>query len=157
MEMDVILEDARWQALDLDAVAARALAAVAARVGLDAAEAALLAADDARIAALNRDFRGKPTPTNVLSWPASVVEPPALPAPDAPGAPVFLGDLALAYETCAVEAEAGGVPLADHVTHLIIHGLLHLLGYDHVEDDAGDLMEALEIDILATLDIASPY
>ena len=84
----------------------------------------------ARIAALNADFRGKPAPTNVLSWPSGE-------GPAAPGEPRFLGDLALAWETCLAEAEAAGIAPADHVTHLVVHGVLHLVGYDHADGRRG--------------------
>jgi len=117
-----------------------------------------LAQDDARISALNEGFRGKAQATNVLSWPSqergALVEGarPELPVGDAE-----LGDLALAYETCTREAKSGGIALEAHVTHLIVHGTLHLLGYDHVRDGDGDLMEATEIAILSKLGIANPY
>ena len=113
--------------------------------------------NDARIAALNADFRGKAVPTNVLSWPAfdgpAPEEPPGLPGEG----PLFLGDIALAYETCAREAEEAGVSLADHAAHLVVHGTLHLLGHDHAEDGAAEAMEAIETKVLATMGIASPY
>ncbi len=155
--VDLVIEDPRWEALGLGALAERA-----ARVALEAAgmeparcELSLLGCDDARIAALNADFRGKPKPTNVLSWPAFEDE---IPEPD-PGdpEPLFLGDIALAYETCAREAEEGSISLADHATHLVVHGLLHLLGYDHEMEAEADAMEAFETKILASLGVADPY
>lgn len=149
--VDVVIEDPRWQDLDIEALAERAARAAVVAEGLDPSgcEIALLAADDARIAALNAEFRGKPTPTNVLSWPSGETPP--------PGEPRFLGDLALAYETCRAEAAAAGLPEADHVTHLVVHGVLHLLGHDHVDPAEGDAMEALETKILASLGVANPY
>lgn len=162
MAVDVLMEDDRWTALALDALAAAAFDAVMADRGLDADdwEVALLAADDARIAELNGAFRGKATATNVLSWPSEergAPEEGADPAPPEGGGDPELGDLALAYETCAREAEMGGIALKDHVTHLIVHGLLHLLGYDHERDADGDLMESRETAILAKLGVADPY
>ena len=95
--------------------------------------------------------------TNVLSWPAfaggAPEEPPGLPGEG----PLFLGDLALAYETCLREAEAAGVPLADHVAHLVVHGVLHLLGHDHADDAEAEAMEDLETKVLASLGVANPY
>lgn len=162
---DVVIEDARWQAAGLEALAEAAAQALRAELGLPGCglTACLLGADDARIAALNADFRAKPQPTNVLSWPAAEVAPPAPGlAPPAPLAgpaddPTELGDIALAYETCAREAEAQSKTLADHTTHLILHGFLHLLGYDHSADADASLMEAIETRTLARMGIADPY
>jgi probable rRNA maturation factor len=161
--VDVVIGDARWEALDLPELADRAAAATLARLGLAAPwEVALLATSDAEIARLNAEFRGKPAPTNVLSWPAQPLAPPAPgqppppPTPDATGERA-LGDVALAWETCAREAEIGGKPLADHATHLVVHAILHLLGYDHICDDDAALMEGLETEILKGLGLPDPY
>lgn len=164
MTLDVVIEDARWQALGLEPLAERAVGATLAALGIDAeeAEATLLACDDARIAVLNADFRDKPTPTNVLSWPAEergadeAGTPPDPPETDAFGA-VELGDMAIAWETCEREAAEQGKTLADHVTHLVVHATLHLLGYDHVREEDAALMEATEVRILASLGVADPY
>ena len=80
-------------------------------------------------------------------------EPPGLPGEG----PLFLGDLALGFETCAREAEAAGIPLADHAAHLVVHGVLHLLGHDHASDAEAEAMEALETKVLASMGIANPY
>jgi probable rRNA maturation factor len=155
--VDLVIEEPRWEVLGLGAIAEAAARRTLEVAGLDPArhEVSLLGCDDARIAALNGDFRGKPGPTNVLSWPAFDGE---VPEPDpADPQPVFLGDLAIAYGTCAREAEEGGIPLADHVTHLVVHGLLHLLGYDHEMEDEADAMEAFESKILASMGVADPY
>ena len=165
MLTDTILEDDRWQAAGLAPLAERAALAALGHLGLDPAlfEVAVLACDDARIAVLNADFRGKPQPTNVLSWPAwdlsSETEggAPEAPEPGTPEAPEALGDIAIAYETCAREAADAGKPLADHVTHLVVHGLLHLLGYDHVRDGDATVMERLEVQILGKLGVEDPY
>jgi probable rRNA maturation factor len=153
MVVDVVTEDSRWADVAIDALALRASNAALARLGLDpdVIEVALLACDDARIATLNAEFRGKPAPTNVLSWPAENLSP-----GDPPSDPE-IGDIAIAFDTCAAEAEAAGKPLADHVTHLIVHGTLHLLGYDHIDDDDAALMEGLETEILGNLGLADPY
>lgn len=160
MSVDVVIEDPRWNEAGLDALAERAVAAVLNHLGLRPGdwEVVVMGCDDARIAALNADFRGKAQPTNVLSWPSedrAVAEagmPPALPEGD-PG----LGDIAIAYETCLREAADGGKSLSDHASHLVVHGTLHLLGYDHVREADGDLMEALETAILAKLEVPDPY
>lgn len=162
--VDTLCEDPRWQAFGLDA-----LAEVAARAALqalalnpDGFEISLLACDDARIADLNAEFRGKPVPTNVLSWPsdergaAEDGEMPDLPEGDAE-MPEELGDIAIAWDTCAREAAEQGKPMRDHVTHLMVHGTLHLLGYDHIRDKDAELMEALEVRILASLGLDDPY
>lgn len=150
--VETLVEDQRWEALDVPSLAGRAAAAALAAGGLDPAhcEIGLLAGDDARIAELNMTWRGKAGPTNVLSWPSAD-------GPAAPGEPRFLGDLALGYETCAAEAEAAGITPADHVTHLVVHGVLHLLGHDHEDDAEAEAMEALERKVLATLGVADPY
>lgn len=157
---DVLIEDPRWSDLDLEPLAQRAVAAALANLPAAEWEVSLLACNDARIAALNADFRGKPQPTNVLSWPSEERAsdrpgtPPALPDP---ADDLALGDLAIAFDTCLAEAREAGLPLADHVTHLLVHGTLHLLGYDHEDDADGNLMEAAETRILAGLGIADPY
>lgn len=157
MEIDISVEARGWESMDIAGCADCATAAVARRLSLPAdCEVTLLACDDTRIAALNADFRGKPRPTNVLSWPAQELSPPELPMPDPDGS-IHLGDIALAYETCAREAEGQGKSLADHTTHLILHGLLHLLGYDHETDADAARMEALEVEILGKLGISDPY
>ena len=157
MIVETIIEDERWAEAGLEPLAERACAAALDHLGIDGAEISLLACDDTRIAALNADFRGKPVPTNVLSWPseergAEVPGGEPLPPED-----LELGDIAIAFETCAREAVAADKPFADHVTHLLVHGTLHLLGYDHIEDKDAGLMEALEVEILGKLGIADPY
>ncbi|MBU2983410.1 rRNA maturation RNase YbeY [Lentibacter algarum] len=164
MLVDLILEAPDWESHNLAALSERAATMTLAHLGLSAAnhEIALLACNDARIATLNTDFRNKPTPTNVLSWPEedlSAALPGAAPGvPDTTGpSEGFLGDIAIAYETCAREAAEQGKPFAAHVTHLIVHATLHLLGYDHIRDEDATLMEALEVEILGKLGLADPY
>lgn len=159
--VDVLVEDPRWEEAGLSGLAGRAVTAALAHLGLDPAawEVAILGCDDARIAELNATFRGKPAPTNVLSWPAedlSPGRPGAAPEPPSGDAPE-LGDIAIAYDTCAREAAAGGKPLADHVTHLVVHGVLHLLGYDHQTEADATRMERLETEILGKMGVADPY
>lgn len=156
--IEVIVEDDRWQGLDPDALVTRAVRAALDHLGVAEDELAVLLADDARIAALNADFRGKPRPTNVLSWPAAeraAEDDGATPGPPGPGE--GLGDIALAFETCEAEARDAGRPLADHATHLVVHGLLHCLGYDHERDGDATLMERLEVEILGNLGLDDPY
>jgi len=125
--------------------------------GIGAAGISLLLTDDAAIHALNREWRGKDSPTNVLSFPATETAEGTMPEPEFAGVPLELGDIALAYETCERESQVQGKRFADHVAHLVLHGVLHLLGYDHLEEDQAQRMEALEIRILAGLGIADPY
>jgi probable rRNA maturation factor len=152
--VEAVVEDARWEEVGIEALAERAARATLAVVGRDQArhEISLLAGDDARIAALNAGFRGKASATNVLSWPAFAG---AIPVPG-PGR-LFLGDIALAFETCAAEAAAAGAPLAEHAAHLVVHGVLHLLGHDHQTDAEAEAMEALETKILASMGLGNPY
>ena len=163
--VETVIEDARWGAFGLAPLSERGARATLVRLGLPARgfQISLMGCDDARIASLNADFRGKPVPTNVLSWPSEeraaefVGEAPPHPDPGPADDPESLGDIAIAWDTCAREAEAQGKPMADHVTHLIVHGVLHLLGYDHVEAEDAALMEGLEVEILASLGVSDPY
>jgi probable rRNA maturation factor len=163
--VDIVIEDDRWEAFGLEPLAERAVRAALEGAGLGAAgfSVVLMGCDDARIAALNADFRGKPVPTNVLSWPSEErgAEVPGgvpdLPAPGDAEEPCELGDIAIAFETCAREAEVQGKPMADHVSHLVVHGLLHCLGYDHVDESDAARMEGLEVRILASLGLSDPY
>ena len=163
--VDIVIEDARWEAFGLEPLAERAVSAALAGAGLgtEGYSVVLMGCDDARIAELNADFRGKPQPTNVLSWPSeerSAEEAggvPDLPAPGDDEDPCELGDIAIAFETCEREAAEQGKPMAEHVTHLVVHGLLHCLGYDHVEEADAAVMEGLEVRILASLGLSDPY
>ena len=153
---DVVVEDDRWQAAELDSLSVRALDALQRWLGA-AGEIVVMGCDDARIAALNADFRGKPRATNVLSWPSVEHEPHDPGArPDLPEDEEW-GDIAISFDTCAAEAEAQGKPLDHHVIHLLIHAGLHLVGYDHENDADAETMEAAERSILSTLDIPDPY
>ncbi|MGD9800398.1 MAG: rRNA maturation RNase YbeY [Parvularculaceae bacterium] len=145
-DFDVIIEDERWfGALDgVDAFAERCRAAAADFEPALAAGAALLLADDRTLADLNQRFRGIEKPTNVLSFPSGRDT-------------GFLGDIAIAFETCLRESEAQGIAFRDHAAHLIVHGLLHLAGYDHEADDEANEMESLETRILAKLGVTDPY
>jgi probable rRNA maturation factor len=111
---------------------------------------------NAEVQTLNAQWRGKDKPTNVLSFP--MLEPSELDAlAKTDDGEVLLGDMILAFETCHAEAKEKTIPLADHVTHLIAHGTLHLLGLDHIDDIQAEHMEALEVKALASLGLANPY
>ncbi|MBN2741565.1 MAG: rRNA maturation RNase YbeY [Rhodobacteraceae bacterium] len=164
MDIDLEIAAAGWDALDLPLLSERAARLVLTDRGLDPdiCTLSILACDDARIAELNEDFRAKAQATNVLSWPAEergAEQPgatPGLPQPDIFGE-IELGDIAIAYETCAREAADQGKSLENHVTHLIIHAILHLLGYDHIRDEDAQLMEEIEIRLLESQGIVNPY
>lgn len=164
MEIDLEIADPRWEALGLEDLAARAARLVLEDRGIapGLCHLSVLACDDARIAELNAEFRDKPKATNVLSWPAEergaeeAGAGPALPSPDVFGE-IELGDLAIAYETCAREAGEQGKTPADHTLHLLIHATLHLLGYDHIRDADAELMEQIEIRLLESVGIRNPY
>lgn len=163
--VETVFEDNRWEAFGLAVIAERTARATLVNLGLPTKGFAisLLGCDDARIAVPNAGFRGKPAPTNVLSWPSeergAVIsgEAPLFPQAGTSADPDSLGDIAIAWETCAAEAEAQSKSMEDHVAHLIVHGVLHLLGYDHVEDADADLMERCEVCILASLGVSDPY
>jgi probable rRNA maturation factor len=158
VELDIDIEQpwpvGEWEALALRA--AEAASDVAPELGNPRLGASILFTSDAEIHALNREWRERDKPTNVLSFP--MLERGDLLALTAEGPPELLGDVALAYETCAREAAEKGVPLADHAAHLIVHGLLHLAGHDHEISPAdADAMEALEVKALELIGIADPY
>lgn len=153
IEIDLSITCAAWKrarpsaASVARAAAQAALAQSGKRIG--AAELSLVLADDATVRDLNGRWRGKDAPTNVLAF--------ASDAPPAKGKPVLLGDVVLAYETVAREAKEQRKHLADHLRHLVIHGVLHLIGYDHMKAAPAKRMEALETRILASLGVADPY
>jgi len=163
VHLEINAEDPRWG--DLDPLARAAVEATLQHLGHDPSlfEVSLLACDDARIRALNAGHRDKDKPTNVLSWPAWDLSPqtpggaPEAPETGTPEDPEALGDIALAYETCQREAAEQGKPFTDHVTHLIVHSTLHLLGYDHESDADAALMEKTEVAVLALMGVGNPY
>jgi probable rRNA maturation factor len=153
IEIDIAREAGDWPAEEeLRGHAGMATGAVFAELAITdpASELSLLFTDDASIRTLNRDWRGKDQATNVLSFPAFEV---------VPGDPLppMLGDIILAFETVSAEAALEAKPFAHHLIHLIVHGLLHLLGYDHENDAEADEMEGLERKVLARLAIPDPY
>lgn len=142
--IEVEIDDGAWSEA-LPDVAAQVERAAAAALGTVQGDVVVLLADDDHVQEINGRFRDKDRPTNVLSFPA----------PDSV-AP-HLGDLILAYGVCAEEARAQGKTLADHLAHLTVHGVLHLLGRDHEDDAEAEAMEGEERSILASLGIADPY
>ncbi|WP_300542761.1 rRNA maturation RNase YbeY [Maricaulis sp.] len=145
--VDLIVEDEAWTAISgKTRLAETAIAAACEELDeRRAGVVAILLTGDAAIADLNRDFRAKDGPTNVLSFPAGE------------HADNHLGDIALAAGVVAQEAEARGIALEDHLRHLIVHGFLHLQGYDHQHDDEAEIMEDLERRALARLGVGDPY
>jgi probable rRNA maturation factor len=143
---ELCIEDDAWAAAlpDLEALSDRIAKQISTLIETPALTAAILLTSNDEVADLNSQWRGKPGPTNVLSFPA----------PEGAGT---LGDIALAYGVIADEARAQGKAFADHTAHLMVHGALHLLGYDHEVDDEATEMEGLEIECLAALGIANPY
>lgn len=157
LAVSVAGEGAAWTALPVGVPAklARQVAGALARSGLLPAPrtgAALLLTSDAAVRRLNKQWRGIDKPTNVLSFPS-----PARPAGIRSSSRLHLGDLVLAEETLMREAHDLGIDAADHYRHLVLHGLLHLLGYDHETDPQAETMEQLEVRLLATLGVADPY
>jgi len=146
--IEVEIEDAAWTAALPDAAAVVERAATAA-LGTVEGDVVALLTDDPTVRDLNARFRDKDQPTNVLSFPAAEMT--------LPGQAPHLGDLVLAFGVCAAEAEAQGKTLADHLSHLTVHGVLHLLGRDHEVEAEAEEMEAEERSILASLGVADPY
>ena len=151
VEIDVIVRSARWRKRPTaKTIVKRAVLAAVEAISTPSTELAIVLADDSAIQTLNRDWRGKNAPTNVLSFPAA-----------APGksrsAPPYIGDIIIAYQTVAREAVAEGKPFNHHLAHLAVHGFLHLLGYDHENDRDAQKMERLERKILKRLAVPDPY
>jgi len=145
--IDIEIEDPAWAAAlpDAEALALAAAEAALLQEGADGEGVVLLLTDDAAVQDLNARFRGKDAATNVLSFPAP------------PNLERHLGDVALAFGVCAREADEQNKPLAHHLQHLVAHGVLHLLGYDHMSDDEAEAMEGLERVVLAGLGVPDPY
>jgi probable rRNA maturation factor len=167
LAVDVLIDAQAWQTLpEAEDIVRRAIAFAAAsgveirrpdtrpaprKRGKAAWRLCILLSGDERIARLNGQWRGQEKPTNVLSFPAPVL------FDAAPNENTPLGDIAIAYETLAREAEENGLEVSNHLSHLVVHGFLHLLGYDHHMDDEAERMERLERDILARMGVDDPY
>lgn len=153
-QIEVTVEAEAWFAAvtDPEKLCRRVVAGVLAREAPhDAVEVSVLLADDERVRSLNRAWRGKDSPTNVLAFPAEAGPPPGS------GMPWLLGDIVVALETTRREAEAEGKRLEDHLSHLLVHGALHLLGYDHGAEEEARAMEAREVELLRGFGVADPY
>jgi probable rRNA maturation factor len=168
--IDIKVDSPLWKAQHgVKALLLRAICEAAAMAATSGGELAIVLTDDSAIRALNRNWRGKDQPTNVLSFPANSPSPP-LPRKrgkvrvgavsrraGARGRVRLLGDIVIAYETMAREALAEHRPFTHHLAHLAVHGFLHLVGHDHAADADADAMEALEVAVLARLDVPNPY
>lgn len=154
VDADILVEAGDWpDEAELRRLTGAAIDALTAELRLAPAEAVELSivfSDDAHVRALNAAWRGKDSPTNVLSFPA-------FPHATAEALPPMLGDIILAAETVQREAELEAKPLVHHMTHLLVHGFLHLVGHDHLDEDEAEEMEALERRVLARLAIPDPY
>jgi len=150
--VDVRASDWQGDVPDIEAkVRQAACSAIAAEIAnVEGIEVSIVLADDATVRVLNRDYRGRDAPTNVLAFPQGA-------ASEQAAGPLLLGDVVLAYETVRREAVAQGKTLADHTRHLVVHGLLHLCGFDHDTEASATDMERREIAILAALGVADPY
>jgi probable rRNA maturation factor len=164
MTLDIAIDsDEEWDSSNDWAKLARsaAVAAIAESAfpqlgsGARSVELSVRLTSDAEVHALNSEWRGKDNPTNVLSFP--MAEPDELETPDDAGPELMLGDVILARGICVAEAADKGIPLESHAAHLMVHGTLHLLGYDHMDDESAADMEAREVRALARLGIADPY
>lgn len=159
--LDISIDDDRWASLigDEDAfcrpvIVATLAAAESAKAGpTGLVEVSVVLSDDADVAALNKKFRDQAGPTNVLSFPLWSDDDSLV----VPGAPVALGDIVFAYDTIVVEAGLQEKTPGDHLRHLLVHGVLHLVGFDHIDTDEAELMEALETQILQGLGVSDPY
>jgi probable rRNA maturation factor len=153
LALDIVIESPLWASVPGVKPALRRAIKAALPEGqpkIVEAELAIVLTDDATIRKLNRQWRGRDQPTNVLSFPSPGARRPDIGTP-------LLGDVVIAYETTAREAETQGLPLAHHLAHLAVHGYLHLLGYDHETEKEAETMERLEREILARLDVPDPY
>jgi probable rRNA maturation factor len=149
LTVDVLLNSERWEAEPkAEDIVRRSVMEAAAEVSTTAGELAIVLTDDSAIRKLNREWRNKDAATNVLSFPMPY---------QGIGEAALLGDIVIAYETTAREAQAEGKPLRDHLAHLAVHGFLHLVGYDHETEREADAMESLEAVILSRLGVPNPH
>ncbi len=161
MSIDLIMEDARWKTLNLFSIANAAFKETLSQLNLKSENfiCCVLACSGEKIKELNAQFRGKNNTTNVLSFPSKAgnYATKSISKFKASTDPFELGDIAIAYEVCKKEAGVSKIKFEDHVYHLIIHSVLHLLGYDHEEEKNAAEMEKIEVQVLANLGISNPY
>jgi probable rRNA maturation factor len=146
LKVDVVVQSGEWHDVftaELKEKCTALLGDVAAHEGYNAITIAALLADDDVVAGLNKTHRDEEAPTDILSFPADDGD--------------FLGDIVLAYGVVAKQADEMGIPIGDHVLHLLVHGVLHLCGHDHVDPEEAEVMERIEIDILAKHGLTNPY
>lgn len=155
LDLALTVEDPRWEEAIpvLDALVDRVVRTTLEMAGeQDPVEVSVVLTTDAAVRDLNREYRGKDKPTNVLSFASRDQDMPQL-----PGEPEVLGDIIVAFETTQAEAAEQEKSFSDHFSHLLVHGTLHLLGFDHQDEEEAGEMEALEVEILARLGISDPY
>ena len=167
MKANIVFEDSRWQILPLKKIALASLNLVADNVFLNSKdlEISILASNDCELMDLNKQFRGHNVPTNILSWPEhdyKRTKPGELPkriskSSDCINGSYFLGNLAISFDRCSTEAENRNITVEDHIAHLLIHGCLHLVGFDHDNKLDAILMENIEKKLLSDLGIKNPY
>lgn len=159
IDIEVIAESSQWTAAlpGAERFCERAAAAAfgAVQPNTKGAEASVVLSDDARVRQLNRTYRGRDEPTDVLSFP--IADEGGTPVSPTPNQPILLGDIVIAFETSAAAAAAWAKPLSDHLSHLVVHGMLHLCGYDHLAEAEAREMERLETRVLAGLGVPDPY
>lgn len=170
IELDINTEDERWNSYlrgkttwgqsnldEIEEIIDETLSWFSNIYALSRVEISILLADDVELQRLNKQFRDKDQPTNVLSFPELNLKPGDILEFSPKGDYIFLGDIAMSYDTIQREAEDRGITFHDHVLHLFVHSLLHLLGFDHTNDQDAERMEHIEIEILSLFGIESPY
>jgi probable rRNA maturation factor len=158
INFEFVSEYSGWDVEKLNKIAEKVSEATNTKLRLPkCASVAVLLCNNAKIQRLNKDFRASDKATNILSWPIENLR--AASSGQLPNLAINpqLGDLAMAYEVCFSESRLGQIPFRDHLAHLLLHGTLHLLGYDHMEDTDALIMEAIEIEVLAKMCISNPY
>jgi probable rRNA maturation factor len=161
MSVDLVMEDARWKTLNLLQITNAAFKETLSQLNLRSENfiCCILACSSKKIKGLNAQFRGKNNSTNVLSFPSTpqIHDVSSMSKFESNIDPFELGDIAIAYEVCKKEADVSNIDFEDHVYHLITHSVLHLLGYDHEEEENAAKMEKIEVQVLAKLGINNPY